>query len=143
MTGVQGNTGLSVNGPTGVQGVQGITGMSMSALNFSMSAGIGSVPTGIMGQTTLATNAIFDYWTLLTDATSSIKIDVQKSTYVDYPNTVSMHGSTGVFINASVKNTGTTSSWTTNTGTAGDIIKVILTGSDGTASKVSLLLKYS
>jgi hypothetical protein len=126
----------SIPGATGVAGTAG-------SLNFSMSAGIGSVPTGIMGQTILASNSAFTTWTLLTDATSSIKLDIQKSTYANYPNTSSLHGSTGVFINASTKNTGTTSAWSGSTGASGDVLKVILTGSDGTASKISLLLAYT
>jgi hypothetical protein len=143
ITGIQGVTGLSVQGITGSQGLQGITGTSISVLNFSMSAGIGSVPTGIMGQTVLAFNSYFDSWTLLSDSSSSIKLDVQKSTYANYPSTTSMHGSTGVFINSAYKNTGTTASWSDNSGASGDVIKVILTGTDGTASKISLLLKFA
>lgn len=150
-TGLRGVTGAGIQGATGAQGatggsIPGATGVpgTFGTLNFSMSAGIGSVPTGIMGQTVLATNSAISNWTLLTDATSTIKVDVQKSSYANYPNTTSMHGSTGIFINAGIKNTGTTAFWSGgNTGAVGDVIKVILTGSDGTASKVSVLLSYS
>jgi hypothetical protein len=86
---------------------------------------------------------MFNSWTLLADASSSINVDVQKSTYAVYPNTVSMHGTTGIFISSTTKNQGTMTYWAGSTGAAGDVIRVALNKSDATASKINLSLGYT
>lgn len=144
VTGFCGVTGCGATGFQGPTGIRGVTGLSFNSLGLNISvAKVGGVPTGIMGYVTLASDATFSNWTLLTDATSTIKVDIQKSSYANYPFTISMHGSTGIFVNASVKNTGVTSAWDTTSAASGDIIKAILTGTDGSANNISLFLKYS
>lgn len=140
VTGLQGNTGIS-----GVTGVVGGTGVQVKtgSYNFSMSTAIGAIPTGIMGQVSLTGNNSFSTWTVLTDVTSSINVDVQKSTYAGYPNFSSWNGNTGIFISSGLKNTGTTGYWSGVTGASGDILRVILSGSDASASKVTLNLGYT
>jgi Collagen triple helix repeat (20 copies) len=139
-TGVQGVTGIyGLTGAYGVTGLQSVTG----SLNFSVSAPIGAVQTGIMGTAVLTGNTAFNTWTLLTDVTSSINVDVQKSTYSGWPNTSSMHGSTGIYLTAATKNTGSTSYWLGITGITGDNILVKLTSSDASATKVILSLAYT
>ena len=96
-----------------------------------------------MGQAVLSTNSYFNTWTVTTDSTSVINLDIQKSTYANYPNTSSLHGSTGIFISSSTKNTGTTGYWSGSTGIAGDIMLVKLLATDNTASKVMLSIGYS
>ena len=134
VTGIQGITGIQ-----GVTGIQGQTGMQTLSGVFNFFG----VPTGILGQTVLSHDTVFDSWTVLTDSSSSLVLDIQKSTYSNYPDTISMHGSTGIFLASSTKNTGTTAFWSGNTGSAGDILKVVLTESDGSANIVSLTLNYT
>ena len=146
-TGTMGFTGLAL-GSTGIQGLTGFYGATgiqakTGTLTFSISTPIGSVATGIMGQTVLTGNTAFNNWYLLADASSSINVDVQKSTYANYPATATLHGTTGLFLAATVKNTGTTNYWSGTTGASGDVLRVILAGSDATASKVSLSLTYT
>jgi hypothetical protein len=149
-TGIQGVTGiLGIDGQTGIQGLTGLalgaTGVQVKTgvLSFSISSAIGSCPTGIMGQTTLPGNTAFNTWTIFTDTTSSINLDVRKSSYANYPDTTGLHGTTGLFILSGIKNTGITDYWSGQTGASGDLIRVILAGSDGSASKISLNLGYS
>ena len=143
LTGIQGPTGLQGTGFTGLQGTTGLKA-STGSYNFSISSPIGSVPTGIMGQAVLDSNTAFNTWTVLVDSSSTVTLDVLKSTYANYPSTTSMCGSTGIFISASVKNTGTTGYWTAGiTGASGDILVAKLLSTDNTASKVILNLGYT
>ena len=143
--GIQGATGIGYVGSDGATGPQGVTGLQVKtgSFNFSMSTAIGAVPTGIMGQITLSGNTAFNSWTILTDVTSVVNLDVQKASYASYPNFTSMHGSTGLFISSGLKNTGTTAYWAGATGTSNDILRVVLLSSDASASKVSLNLGYT
>ena len=144
-TGIQGVTGFlgetGIFGPAGVTGVIGTTGVSSKTgvLNFSMASNIGALYTGIMGQTVLPNNSYFTNWTVLSDTSSTLYIDFQKSDYSTYP--VMTSGSTGILLNSALKNTGTY--WGAPTGAQGAIVRAVLSSTDGTAARINLALNYN
>ena len=140
--GVTGAVGKWVQISAGsMRGVTGIRGDSVS-LNFSSSAPIGAVATGIMGQATIPFNCEFDSWQLLSDKTCNIEVDFEKTDYASYPSYTNVHGSTGLYIEDNVKNSGTPTWWSNATASAGDIVKATLRGSDATATNISLNIGY-
>jgi hypothetical protein len=145
---VQGQTGIAgTSGGTGLQGqtgLQGNTGVfTGGVISFSIAPPIGAVSTGIMGTYQLSGNTNFSAWTVFTDVTSSVKVDVLKSTYSTYPTFVSYIGSTGIYTSSTIKNNGTVGWWGGTTGTSGDLVQAKILSTDSSASKVTLALTYN
>lgn len=159
LQGIQGNTGIRGLGMTGFQGIQGDTGiqgnggqtglqgltglMTTNGLMVLSASGDTPLSVGTLAQSMFFANTRFISWTLLTDVTSLINVNIQKSDYLSYPNMTSMHGSTGIFIDSGLKNTGTTEWWPGSTGAQGDIIRATLVSTDSSAAKIDLLLSYT
>lgn len=143
-TGVQGATGVTgpsgavgpsgATGPTGVTGPAGTTGATgatgptggvTAAVGYKVDGGGVVITTGVAGTGLyIPFNCTINEWTLQSDVSGSIVIDIWKDTYANYPPTVAdtITGSAKPTITASNKNTSSTLTGWTTTISAGDVL---------------------
>lgn len=118
----------------------GATGM----VSMVIDGGGAPISTGPKGDVTLPYRMRLNSWQVLTKETGSISIGIWKSTYTDYPPTMTgaIHiGSTGPYVGNGIKNQGTTTNWITPTGAVGDILRINV-DSATTVTQASVSLNF-
>jgi len=80
-TGPQGQTGIGTTGPTGP------TGTTAPVIGITIDGGGQVIETGLKGYIRIPFAATITKWTLLADQSGSIKIDIWKDSYANYPPT--------------------------------------------------------
>jgi hypothetical protein len=123
--GVQGTTG------TGTQGVQGTTGAAgPRTLNFLISGGGAAITTGATeaaqtkGYIYTSQNLVIDSWSLLSNASGTIVVDIWTGTYSAFPTLVLASSTTQrPRLSAASKNTASNSGMTITNIAAGNVIQ--------------------
>ena len=145
-TGVQGQGVTGLTGVTGIQGLTGIQGVSQGAtgaINVVIDGGGSAITTGPKADFCIPYRLKIDNWSVFSNETGSILLGVWKDTYANFPPVVGdAMGTTGAWITAGIKNTGTTANWGSPTGAAGDVVRVNV-DSVATCTRVGLCLSYS
>lgn len=145
-TGPVGATGpTGATGATGAIGATGPTGGVTAAIGYTIDGGGDPITTGVAGVgLRIPFACTINNWTLQTDVTGSIVVDIWKDTYANYPPTVldTITGSAKPTITSSNKNTSSTLTGWTTTITAGDIL-FFNVDSCSTITKVVLTLSVT
>ena len=149
-TGIQGYTGLAL-GSTGIAGVQGVTGIygltgiaGPGTIGFIMRGDPSdTILTGIKGEIQIPFDATFTGWTLTADQTGYAYIELYDASYAGYPTgNLMSQGTTGIYLDNAIKNTGTMSGWTETSIVYGNLLQCKLV-SDSTINRLSLNLGFS
>jgi hypothetical protein len=127
------STGFAVNG---VPIVTPIT----ATIGFTVDGGASTPSTGIKARIQVPYSGTIISWTLLADQSGSTQVTIKKSTYTNYPTTVSIVASAPPTLSSQRKNTDSTLSGWTTTFSAGDIFELTL-DSVTSCKQITLLLK--
>lgn len=138
---ISAGTGLTLSGGSLAIGSNTLTG----AIGYTVSGGGAVITTGVAGTgLRIPFACTINDWTLQSDVTGSIVVDIWKDTYANYPPTVAdtITGSAKPTITSSNKNTSSTlTGWTTSIA-AGDILYFNV-DSCSTITQVTLTLKVT
>ena len=142
VVGPQGPQGVA--GVAGPQGVQGPTGPgSTKSVNFIIDGGGAAVTTGTKGYVVVDLNCTINSWTILSDSTGSVVVDVKRCTYANFPTTTSItDADKPTLFNARKNQNNTLSSWTSVSIVSGDILEFVV-DSASTATRVTIDLKLT
>jgi hypothetical protein len=128
-TGSQGDTGfvgsIGFTGSTGFTGSQGETSATVASIFYQVYQDQEPILSGIKGEILIPFDATITEWSLLSDVVGSVTLDIWKSSYADYPPTVSnsITGAEKLTITSGIKNQSTSlTGWTTQIN-AGDILR--------------------
>ena len=138
-TGIQGPSGTGSQGTTGAQGIQGTTGTGAQGatgavgprtISFLISGGGATITTGATeaaqtkGYIYTSQNLVIDSWTLLSNASGTIVVDIWTGTYSAFPTLVQASSSTQrPRLAAATKNTASNSGMTVTNILAGNVIQ--------------------
>lgn len=132
-----GTLGMSgLQGDTGVQGVRGLTGPAggvTGMINANFKGAAYNLVAGTTHDFKVPFDLQIDQWWIYGLTGGSALFNVSKCTDAGYPGSFGlMHsGETGPNTSVSVKNNGTTSTWSSPTAAQGDIIRLAVIGSTG------------
>jgi hypothetical protein len=141
-------------GATGVAGTQGATGVVSEpepdvgltgVINVVIDGGGSAITSGVKADIQLPFGIALNNWSCVAKETGSIYIDLWRTSYNNFPPTVSntMHaGQTGPRLLNKIKDTGNTSAWAGDTGAAGEYIRVNV-NSATTVTLVTMSLNYA
>lgn len=112
----------------------------VDAIGISIDGGGIVLSTGSKGYREIPYNCTIVGWTLVSDQTGSIQIDVKKANYAGFPTTSSIAGSEKPTLSASQKNTDQSlTTWTVSL-SQGDILEFYI-DSASSVTKIQLFLK--
>lgn len=117
----------------------------ISAVGVVIDGGGSVITTGSKGYAVVPYGATVSSWTVLADqALSSVAVDVKRSTYTNFPSTVSIVGGSGnkPTLSNAQKNQANPTSWTSTAITAGDVLEFNV-DSASTATRVTVQLKLT
>lgn len=142
-TGVQGGQGdTGIHGDTGVQGSTG-PGTAVRDIEVTIDNGGVAITTGVKADVKMDMPCSITEWTVLSDVSGSIVIDVWKDTYANFPPTVGdtmVGGGNKPTISASIKGQAAPSGWTTVAIAAGEILRFNV-DSVSTITRATIILK--
>ena len=116
----------------------------VSTINFEIDGGGVAITTGIKGDIIIDFPCTINHWTIVSDQTGSIVVDVWKDTYTNFPPTAAdtITGTEKPTITSSNKGQDTNlTTWTTAI-SAGDILRYNV-DSASTVTRVTLALKVT
>lgn len=136
---------VTINGTFSGDG-SGLTSLpgSVGSFGITIDGGGSAITTGVKGYVEIPYSGTITEWTLTSDISGSIVIDVWKNTYANYPPLVgdSIAGSEKPTLSSATKNQDLSlSTWTTAV-TAGDIVAFNV-DSASTLTKVNLSIKIT
>lgn len=112
---------------------------AIRTINFVIDGGVNTISTGSKGYLTLDFDGKITGWTIVSDVSDTVIIDVKKSSYSTYPNTTSIAGTQKPALVAAQKNKNTNlTAWSTSL-LAGDILEFYIETS-GSSRKIMLSL---
>jgi hypothetical protein len=140
--GTQGIQGIQGVSGSGSQGTQGLTGSGPKTINFIIDGGGAVITTGstIAAQTRgyigVTANSTIDSWTIVSDVSGSIYVDLWKATYANFPTMTLISGTEPPRLVTAQKNTDSTisSSWGNTSLVTGDILEFRVNNSLAVAS---------
>lgn len=149
ITGVDTWTGtFSVNNISGLATVSttgsylSLTNRPKKNINFMIDGGGVELTPGVKGYAISDITGTIDSWTILSDTTGTVVVDVKKSTYNNFPTTTSIASSDKPTLTESRKNQNSTLTvWTTSV-VAGDILEFVV-DSASTVTQVIINLRVS
>lgn len=110
-------------------------------INYVVDNGSSPMTIGNKGYLTIDVSGIIESWVLLSDQPGNLVVDIEKSSFADYPNTVSICGSSRPFLTNQNKNSNSNlSDWNTII-TAGDVLSYEVINTSTSISRFSIGLK--
>lgn len=102
-----------------------LVGDEIETITFIMDGGSSTIAKGIKGDLEIPFACTISRWTLLADRSGSIRIDIWKNTYANFPPTVAntITGSAKPLISSAVKGQSSTLTGWTISINAGDILR--------------------
>jgi hypothetical protein len=119
-------------------------GGGTAGIVFVIDAGASVITTGVKGDLVIPFACTITEWTLLSDVSGSIVVDIWRDTYANYPATVAdtITGSAKPTITSATKNTSTTlTGWTTSI-VAGSVLRFNV-DSVTSCKRVTLMIKVT
>lgn len=113
-------------------------------INFVIDGGGAVITSGQKGHIVVDFDCTILSWTILSDVTGSITLDIWKSTYAAFPPVVGgsiVGAGTKPSLTTAVKNQSLTPNWTTLTINAGDILAFNADATPATVQRVTIALK--
>lgn len=113
-------------------------------LGITIDGGGSVITTGVKGYLSVPFNCTITGWTLVSDVSGSVVVDVWKDTYANYPPTIAdvITASAKPTLSSANKNTSTTLTGWTTTVTAGDVLAFNV-NSAATVTRVTLTLSVN
>lgn len=112
----------------------------ISSFGITIDGGGSAITTGSKGFIIVPQSMTITGWTIVSDLSGSIVIDIKKSTYANFPTTATIAGSEKPTLSTAQKNQDLSlSSWTTSV-TAGDIIEFVV-DSITTVTRINLVIQ--
>ena len=110
---------------TAIVGPASSTSGEILTINYVLDGGETDIPTGVAGDLVIDFACVLDSWSLLSDETGSIVVDVWKAAYTNFPPTDSDSMCPGhePAIISGTKAQGTVSDWTAQFLSAGDVLR--------------------
>lgn len=102
----------------------------------------GLVLTGSKGYFKIPYNHTLIGWSLFTDQNTNMTVDLKKATYANMPTTASIAGSAKPSLTTARKNTSTTLTGWTTSGTSGDVYEINV-DANSAATSASLVIEFS
>ena len=142
---ISGSTISFVVAPTGGQIFSGVALQTIADITrtvvFHIDNGSNDITTGSKGVLTLDVAGTIEEWRVLSDQTGVIAVDIEKSTFTDYPNNFSsiVGSEYPVLINQNKRKDEDLTTWTKNLA-LGDVLKFVVLSCTG-IQKCSVFLK--
>jgi hypothetical protein len=136
-----------VRGPAGADGTDGTNGTNGASYPetegmYVIDGGGEVITTGSKGFLQLPFTGTITGWTVLSDQSGSIEIDVKKASYSDFPTTASIAGTDLPTLSTAQKNSSSSLTGWTTTITAGDILEFIV-NSVTAVTRVSIIINFT
>lgn len=110
-------------------------------IGVTVDAGGNVLTAGSLGFRPISQNGTIIQWTLFADQSGSITIDVKRSSYANFPTTVSLTNSNAPALSNVQKQTATDlSGWSSTSLVAGDVLEFVITGTPITVTRATLTL---
>jgi len=121
---LSGYSGYSAS--SGYSGYSGTVDGSVESIVFGIDGGGGPITTGSKLYRIIDFSGTITGWTIVSDQTGSIVLDIKRATYSDFPTTTSIAGSEKPTLSSARKNQDNSlSTWTTSL-SAGDILEFVV-----------------
>lgn len=110
-------------------------------INFVVDYGSSPMTIGDKGSLTIDVNGIIESWVIVADKIGNLVVDIKKSTYQNYPNLISICGSSRPSLSNQNKNTDDVLSGWNKTLSPGDILNYEVLNASTVINKFSIALK--
>jgi hypothetical protein len=117
-------------------------GVSVAGIHATINGGGSAITAGKKGQVTVPFACTITGWTAIADASGSISVQLNKSTYANFPTTSSIVASAPIALSSVQKNTGSPTGWTTAVA-AGDVIEFEVTGTPATITRLQIIIEVT
>jgi hypothetical protein len=117
-------------------------GVSVAGIHATINGGGSAITAGKRGQVTVPFACTITGWTAIADASGSISVQLNKSTYANFPTTSSIVASAPIALSSVQKNTGSPTGWTTSVA-AGDVVEFEVTGTPATITRLQIIIEVT
>jgi hypothetical protein len=113
---------------------------AIRTINFVIDGGYNTITSGSKGYLSLDFKGKITSWTIVSDVTGTISVDVKKTTYSSYPNTVSIAGTQKPSLTNAQKNKNINLIAWSSTLDAGDILEFVVENDSISIKKIMMSL---
>jgi hypothetical protein len=118
-------------------------GVSVAAIHCTINGGGSAITAGKKAQVSVPFGCTITGWTAIADQSGSISVQVNKSTYANFPTTSSIVASAPIALSSVQKNTDSTlTGWTTAV-SADDIVEFEVTGTPSSITRLQIIIEVT
>jgi hypothetical protein len=118
-------------------------GVSVAAIHCTINGGGSAITAGKKAQVSVPFGCTITGWTAIADQSGSISVQVNKSTYANFPTTSSIVASAPIALSSVQKNTDSTlAGWTTAV-SADDIVEFEVTGTPSSITRLQIIIEVT